>query len=146
MFSGRIGRLGFLLGHIYVNVPFIVIILVYALVNALVGDMPDNALRMGANIVLFLIGLVWILLSWIVSIDLAVRRWHDLGQTGWLVLLSLLPVVNLIVILVQLIVPGNPGPNRYGVQVSGLGVMQVLFHKYPASSASVSPVGEPLSE
>jgi len=54
-------------------------------------------------------------------IALSVRRWHDLGQTGWLVLvfgiLGAIPLVGILASIANLIWfarSGNVGPNHYG--------------------------------
>jgi uncharacterized membrane protein YhaH (DUF805 family) len=48
------------------------------------------------------------------SMALAAKRWHDMGTTGWLALLSLLPGIRFIVFLVLCLVPPTQGPNAYG--------------------------------
>lgn len=60
------------------------------------------------------------------SIALGVRRFHDLGQTGWLVLvfaiLNMLPLIGLLTTIGQLIwmaMPGTTGPNKYGPDPKG---------------------------
>jgi uncharacterized membrane protein YhaH (DUF805 family) len=44
---------------------------------------------------------------------LVARRLHDVGYSGWLQLINLLPF-GVIVLLVFMALPGVPGPNRYG--------------------------------
>ena len=44
----------------------------------------------------------------------AVKRGHDFGANGWTLLLSIVPVVNVVWLLVLSCVPGNPVGNRYG--------------------------------
>ena len=59
------------------------------------------------------------LLTWIVSIALVlilvgiytvivayIRRWHDLGKSGWFTLLILVPIVNVVMFLYLLFAPG----------------------------------------
>ncbi|WP_409432574.1 DUF805 domain-containing protein [Litorimonas sp. RW-G-Af-16] len=55
------------------------------------------------------------------GIAVAVRRWHDLGQTGWLYLvfaiLSAIPVIGWVADVVNVVwfcLKGNEGPNKYG--------------------------------
>ena len=43
-----------------------------------------------------------------------VKRLHDLGQSGWLILLCLVPIANVGVGLWLLFGPGEKGFNRYG--------------------------------
>lgn len=49
-----------------------------------------------------------------VSVLFSVRRLHDMGKSGWWALLSFVPVVNFFLVLVLMLAPGTPGPNRYG--------------------------------
>jgi uncharacterized membrane protein YhaH (DUF805 family) len=71
-------------------------------------------------VALSLLGL-WVLGNFIPSLALGVRRWHDLGQTGWFVLLfgvlSAIPLIGLIPALGNIIwffMPGNVGENKWG--------------------------------
>jgi len=43
-----------------------------------------------------------------------VQRLHDLGWSGWLYFLNLVPLVNSVFPLLLLVLPGNPGANQYG--------------------------------
>jgi uncharacterized membrane protein YhaH (DUF805 family) len=46
---------------------------------------------------------------------LAVRRFHDLGLSGWHTLLLILPGLNLPGLLLLALLPGMPTANRWGV-------------------------------
>ena len=46
-----------------------------------------------------------------------VRRLHDLGRSGWWLLLGILPVVGGIILLVWFCRRGEPTPNKYGAPV-----------------------------
>jgi uncharacterized membrane protein YhaH (DUF805 family) len=43
-----------------------------------------------------------------------VRRLHDVGRSGWMILVTLIPLIGLIWLLVLLIIDSNPGENQYG--------------------------------
>lgn len=47
------------------------------------------------------------------TIAVQVRRFHDLGYSGWLWLINLVPLGSLVV-LVFMCLEGNPGHNLYG--------------------------------
>lgn len=64
-------------------------------------------------------GRVDFLLTWLVSIPLSfilvgfyttivgyIRRWHDRGRSGWMTLLSLIPIVGFVLFLYLLFAPG----------------------------------------
>ena len=51
---------------------------------------------------IFAFRLVWLLVVAWASIALQIKRWHDLGKTGWLVLINLLPGVGSLISLICL--------------------------------------------
>jgi uncharacterized membrane protein YhaH (DUF805 family) len=53
------------------------------------------------------------------SIAVNVRRLHDIGRTGWWMLLSFIPVVGLIVLLIFAALDSQPGENKYGPNPKG---------------------------
>lgn len=59
-------------------------------------------------------------LAVLMSITLAasVNRFHDMGRSGWLTLLYLIPFVNLAVLLWVCVAEGQPEPNRWGPPVA----------------------------
>ena len=51
------------------------------------------------------------------SLGVIVRRLHDLGKSGWWILLAIIPIVNFIgifVILVFMVMEGEEHTNQYG--------------------------------
>jgi len=64
---------------------------------------------------------LYALAALIPSLAVAVRRFHDTGKSGWLILLfivlGLIPFVGLITAIVQIVIlctDSDPGPNQYG--------------------------------
>jgi uncharacterized membrane protein YhaH (DUF805 family) len=66
---------------------------------------------MGASISVSLVLGLAILL---VTLSIGVKRLHDLGWSGWLWLLTLIPVLGGIFSLLLIVLPGSPATNRYG--------------------------------
>lgn len=54
------------------------------------------------------------LLVFIPTLAALVRRLHDVGRTGWWVLLGFVPVLGGLVLLIMLLFDSQPGPNQYG--------------------------------
>ena len=48
------------------------------------------------------------------SLAVTVRRLHDTGKSGWMLLIGLIPFVGLIILLVFYFTDGDPGANQYG--------------------------------
>lgn len=44
----------------------------------------------------------------------AVRRLHDVGKSGWMILIAIIPIVGAIWLLVLLVTDSQPGDNQYG--------------------------------
>lgn len=57
---------------------------------------------------------LYMLLITLPSIAIAVRRFHDTGNTGWWLLLGLVPFVGFLVILYFLLSPSDDEENKYG--------------------------------
>ncbi|HLA63304.1 MAG TPA: DUF805 domain-containing protein [Rhodothermales bacterium] len=74
------------------------------ILTAIMNDSPDS----GGGSYFF------VLLGWAVTAFPLVRRMHDLGWSGWVALLSLVPGLNFVVGIAALFAPGTVGPNEYG--------------------------------
>ena len=59
------------------------------------------------------IGVVYIGML-VLSIGFGVRRLHDQDKTGWLMLLMIIPIANLVLVVFLLFIPGSDGENRFG--------------------------------
>ena len=116
-FVGRSSRAEYWWFQLYL---WVVIIFFCIALGITVEDMESDELATSSAFILIGLGL-FVLVHWIGNIALAVRRFHDLDQTGWLVLVfflfGLIPLLGLLVALGQIIwfiFPGTDGPNRYG--------------------------------
>jgi|SRR5690625_51921 len=54
------------------------------------------------------------LVTFIPSLAVAVRRLHDIGKSGWWLLIGFLPVIGTIWLLIFLVREGESLPNQYG--------------------------------
>ena len=107
---GRIGRLRYLAWTLALTVAMLVAGGIISTVGfAVATASPTVAIILGSllGFALF-VGLV------VVSVQIGVQRLHDLGWSGWLYLLNLVPLVNSIFPLLLLVLPGNAGANQYG--------------------------------
>lgn len=102
--DGRIGRLRYLAWTL-------VLILLTTLVGGfLTAALVGNSLQVTGMIFLGVVALAFAYLN----ITISVQRLHDLGWSGWLWLLNLLPFVYAVFPLLLAVLPGNTGANRYG--------------------------------
>ena len=97
--SGRIGRLRYIA---YGVLMYVVLLLCSAILAAVLAQVaPSVAVLVAA--------LPWLAII-VLGFMLTIQRCHDFDSTGWLSILSLVPLVNLIFWFI----PGTDGPNRYG--------------------------------
>jgi uncharacterized membrane protein YhaH (DUF805 family) len=64
------------------------------------------------------------------SMAVLARRLHDIGMSGWWILIGLVPFIGGIVLFVFTLLPGNQGPNQYGDDPKGLS-MPAPYPPYP---------------
>ncbi len=48
------------------------------------------------------------------GLAVAVRRLHDIGKSGWLILIAFIPLVGPIWLIVQMVADSEQGENEYG--------------------------------
>lgn len=61
------------------------------------------------------LSLIWSLATLIPGIAFGVRRLHDIGKSGWWLLIGLIPLIGGIVLLVFACTDSRPEANRWGV-------------------------------
>lgn len=115
--QGRISRITFCAWNIS-----LIIVLMFILTTILkfILNLSGNPLEttmfqnnIGQLILIFLI--IYIPFMYF-SIIFGIKRLHDLNQSGWLYLLSLVPIVNIVFALYMSFAPGTTGPNKFGEQ------------------------------
>lgn len=102
----------------------------FNLIFAIVAMMLDKAfatsftIQTTAGPINLFYGYVYIIYALFVllpSLAILVRRLHDVGKSGWFVLITLIPLVGSIWILVLLCTDSVPGKNQYGFNPKGIG-------------------------
>ena len=95
-FSGRARRTEFWM--------FILFNAIFAAVAAIVGQI------LGTELIASLYSLV----LFVPSLAVAARRLHDIGKSGWMLLVGLIPVIGWIWLIVLYAKEGDHGVNQYG--------------------------------
>ena len=108
--EGRIGRLRYLAWTMVLTLVMLgvgSVVAIFAI--ALIASDSTAGLIVGGLVALFLCIAIAV-----VSIQISVQRLHDIGWSGWLWLLNLVPFVGSFFPFVIMCVPGNTLANRYG--------------------------------
>ena len=91
-------------------------VLFYLIVNT-VTFVIDSTLGTMVTFDMGYVGLIAFLALLLPTVSVSVRRLHDIGKSGWWILLAIIPIVNFIgifVIIVFTIMEGEEQPNQYG--------------------------------
>ena len=139
-FQGRSRRLEFWMFALFNNIVGLVLatpfyVEVFGAAMAADPSVPGSdtaameaAFADGGGISTIMIGLygLYALAAFIPSIPVTIRRLHDRNMSGWwylgFIVLGIIPILGLIVsiaFLVVLVLPGTPGPNKYGPSPKG---------------------------
>lgn len=88
----------------------------FNMIFAIVAMLLDNLLGFAIEGVGYgpLYGL-YVLAMLIPGLAVGVRRLHDVGKSGWMMFIGLIPIVGGIWLLVLMATDGNPGENEYGL-------------------------------
>lgn len=104
--SGRFSRRAYLAWNLLLGIIFMLI----AVVVALLTPGAQNSLTEGAvSTPLMIIFFIMYAIAIYYSVIFLIRRLHDRDHSGWLALLILVPVLNILFALYVLFAPGNSG-------------------------------------
>ena len=104
--SGRFSRSQFAVVYIGTLAMFWFLVIALVLGLEAAGVSEDTASTVGGLLILAMVPVMMI-----AAIGGSIRRWHDLGHSGWMVLLNLVPCVGAFAILYLLFAPGQPEGN-----------------------------------
>lgn len=119
--KGRFGRLSYLAWLFITSVLYssaLMIVLLLGMITIAthgtsitsIGEFLSTALGIMTTLFFIIVMIGAVVLSLIVCI----RRLHDLNKSGWLCLIFLIPIINVIFGLYLMLAPGTKGENNYG--------------------------------
>ena len=108
--EGRIGRLRFLAWSMVLSLVTIAVVGVFALIALALVSTDSTAGLIIGGILAFILCVAFL----IATILISVQRLHDVGWSGWLWLLNLVPFVGSFFPLLLVVLPGSGVANRYG--------------------------------
>lgn len=81
----------------------------------------------GFNMTGGLLTILFLLATFIPGLAVSVRRLHDVGKSGWMLLIALVPLIGAIYLIYQYVQPGTTGPNAYGPDPKGAANADQVF-------------------
>ena len=108
-FSGRSRRKEYWMFVLFMIIAAVVLSLIEGMLgmSGMVGGIY------GPLTTLFILAII------IPSLAVQVRRFHDQGKSGWMVLLGFIPLIGGIIVLVFMCLEGDRGDNEYGPDPKG---------------------------
>ncbi|MCX6702562.1 MAG: DUF805 domain-containing protein [Candidatus Wolfebacteria bacterium] len=121
VFSGRAQRAEYW----YFVLFNIVVTVAISAISAIIGFVASNMLGLAIgglidSFIKFVVTLLYCLAVFIPGLAVAVRRLHDVGKNGWMLLIALIPIIGAIWLIVLLATDSNPGENKYGPNPKGV--------------------------
>lgn len=86
----------------------------FNVIAAVIANVIDGVLGTGG-----ILGALYGLAVLLPGIALGVRRLHDIGKSGWWLLIVLVPLIGPIILLVFAVMDSQPGDNQYGPNPKG---------------------------
>jgi len=138
-FEGRVSRTTWWLVSIISFVVFLsaIPIFVPALQWAVMrGSMSEIGARLAG--IVFSVPFLW------VNLAVSAKRWHDRDQSGWMNLISFIPVLDLWALLELGFLRGTVGANRYGLDPTQDAKTSDVSPPVDKSLPVANPVGDPI--
>lgn len=105
--DGRLGRLRYLAYGFGLS---LLIQLIATITIGLTSVLPPDI----GGLVTMIIMIVAYIMLLVTSLFIMIKRLHDVNRSGWLLLLLLVPLINIILGLYMLFARGTDGDNKYG--------------------------------
>lgn len=133
-YSGRLGRIQFLIGFI---IGFLAIVVGISVMSGFSVGMSVSKDYWPVFVIFALlcfIALLFLLLVIYITWSVLVRRLHDMGLSGWFIFV--IPVVSTLfgyligslVLICLLFIPASEVDRKYGVQIKSLNVFSILLN------------------
>ena len=135
-YRGRIGRQKYIIGLIVAAVLSAIIGFVYFFV--VLSSLTLILLKAGflAVIFMFLFGFIVSLIPVFLTSTLIVKRFHDVGKSGWWWFALLIPIYDIHLAIGLLTERGTVGPNPYGEDILPANTPDDIFNRFSQNNAA----------
>ena len=116
-FEGRASRAEFWWSALFQIIVYVILFIFAGIAEGFSESAGDDDLS-GLSAIFILLMVFFYFLCWLPGLSIKIRRFHDLDQSGWLVLLFIianaLVFVSWFAQMIWYAMPGTKGPNQYG--------------------------------
>jgi uncharacterized membrane protein YhaH (DUF805 family) len=100
---------------------FVLFNMIFGIVANILDNILGTTFELGFGISYGYIYLIYALAILIPGLAVVVRRLHDVGKSGWMYFIILIPIVGIIWLLVLLCTDSQVGSNKWGENPKGIG-------------------------
>jgi len=105
--DGRAGRLEYII-HSVADVAII-------LLSIISIEFIESAFGIEADSDVTMVGIIFVVIAGMAAeLCVTIRRFHDLGMTGWTLFATIIPIYNIYLAIILLFKKGEPSENQYG--------------------------------
>lgn len=127
-FTGRARRREywmFTLVNTIISFLLYLLVAVFAIPSLLASQDSGNITP--TPLILLGIYMIYILAILVPGLAISVRRLHDAGYSGWMFLVTFVPIIGSIGLLVLMVQDSKPGDNKWGPNPEGLSEVRPAF-------------------
>jgi uncharacterized membrane protein YhaH (DUF805 family) len=135
-YRGRIGRQKYIIGLIVVSVLSAIIGFLYFFVVLSSLTLILSKAGFLAVIFMFLLGFIVSLIPVFLTSTLIIKRFHDVGKSGWWWFALLIPIYNIHLAIGLLTERGITGPNPYGEDILPANTPDDIFNRFSQNNAA----------
>lgn len=93
-----------------------------------------------------IVNLLLLLIFFLPSLGVAVRRLHDTGRSGWWILLGIIPILGGLILLIFYCTDSQVGANQYGPNPKGVNLQTDPQPDPQPAAEPVQPAPQPVAE
>ena len=93
---------------------FVLFYLIFALAAAIVDAVLGTEFSVDETASIGLFSSVYVIAMMLPTFAVLARRLHDIGRSGWWILIGLIPIIGAIVLFVFAVCDSQEGENRFG--------------------------------
>lgn len=118
-FSGRASRKEYWMFTLF-NIIFIVVAMILTFIIGSIGyglSAPSSGSSVVASAIssiILIVTAIYLLAIILPGLSVSIRRLHDTGKSGWMILVSLIPIAGAIWLLVFMVADSQQGTNKWG--------------------------------
>tara|TARA_B100000963_G_C22357174_1_gene549937 strand:+ start:317 stop:739 length:423 start_codon:yes stop_codon:yes gene_type:complete len=119
-FNGRSGRREYWMSILFNIIIYLTLLILYIILFSfyfpatLLSGKIVGSIVAYSIVLIYVISILYSLLTFIPLLAISVRRLHDVGYSGFFLLLSLVPLFGIIILLVLFSKDSQPGKNKWG--------------------------------